>query len=260
MQEQTDRGRFVWYELMTPDPQAARAFYRDVAGWGVQEYEGLDTPYAMWTLGETPVGGLMQLDAQMAAHGVPPNWLAYIATEDVDASAAEAERLGAKVQLPPMTVPGIGRMAVLTDPHGASFALYQSETPLGEEPSPETPGVFSWHELSTTDHGAAFDFYAKLFGWEKTEAVDMGPIGTYQMYGRTGRPIGGMYDGSRAGATPPSWLFYLTVADMDEALERVRRGGGRVTRGPDPVPGGSLIAHCIDPQGAAFALTANPKA
>ncbi|MBI4539640.1 MAG: VOC family protein [Gemmatimonadetes bacterium] len=179
------RGRFVWYELLTSDPDAATGFYTAVMNWGTTQWEG--GGYTMWTNRGVPLGGLMKLPAEAQAAGAPPHWLLYIGTPDVDATARQATGLGARILVPPTDVPTVGRFAVLADPQDAVFAVF---TPLAEAPGHDGPaelGEFSWHELATTDHGAAFSFYSTLFGWEKTDAFDMGPAGSYQMYGRAGR-------------------------------------------------------------------------
>ena len=125
--------------------------------------------------------------AEAKEAGAPPHWLTYISTDDVDATAAKASELGGRVMHPATDIPGAGRFAVLADPQGAVFAIYASaaESAGDEECAPQV-GEFSWHELATTDHAAALDFYAELFGWERAESMDMGEAGIYQMYRRPG--------------------------------------------------------------------------
>jgi predicted enzyme related to lactoylglutathione lyase len=252
-------GRFVWYELLTTDSNAATRFYTDVVGWGTQNWQGPE-PYTMWTNGGAPLGGIWRIDAESQAQGVVPHWLPYIGVRDVDATAAAAQRLGGSVVKPPADIPDVGRFAILRDPQGALFAIYKSNNSnpnsgaaarSGEAPR---KGDFSWHELTTTDHVAAFDFYSRLFGWEKTSAFDMGPMGLYQMYGQEGRPYGGMFNKTSDMPMPPNWLCYVRVDDVRRAAEAVTRGGGKVINGPMEVPGGDQIAQCIDPQGAMFAV------
>ena len=174
-------GQFVWHDLMTTDTDGAAKFYGKVAGWGTQAWEG-PTPYTMWTNGGVPIGGMVPLPDDMRKNGVPPNWIASVGVDNVDTTAAKAAELGGNIIAPPGDIPGAGRYAIIADPQGATIAIFQ---PSGEMASP-TPapdkGSFSWHELTTTDHVAAFDFYSKLFGWEKTSDYDMGPMGIYQMY------------------------------------------------------------------------------
>ncbi|MEJ2371097.1 MAG: VOC family protein [Gemmatimonadales bacterium] len=246
------RGRFIWYELLTSDPDAAIDFYTRLIGWSSAPFDVSGQEYTMWMKGEVPVGGVMQLPEEAVAGGAPPHWLAYLGTSDVDATSEQAQQLGASVLVPPTTIPEAGRFSVLQDPQGAVIAVYTPPElpPMDEEP---TPGCFSWHELATTDHEAAFDFYSKLFGWEKQEAIDMGEAGIYQMYGAGGPPLGGMFN--RTAEMPVSaWLYYIMVQDIETAAARVRELGGLVVNGPMEVPGGSRIAQCSDPQGAMFAI------
>jgi uncharacterized protein len=250
------RGTFVWHDLMTTDPKAAIAFYSKVVGWGTQDWEG-PSPYTMWTTGSDMVGGVMQLppDAQS-----PPHWLGYVSTANVDDAVGAATNLGATVLHPATDIPTVGRFAVLSDPQGAAFAIYSSSnpTPPPADPTPKA-GEFSWHELATTDPEAGFDFYQKLFGWQKTEAMDMGAEGVYQMFGFDGIPFGGIYRKPAQMPGPPAWCHYAKVDDVEKAVEAVKAAGGQVINGPMEVPGGDMIAQGIDPQGAMFAVHASKK-
>ena len=137
MAEESPSGRFVWYELMTTDPQAAQSFYTDVIGWSTAPFEGAEIPYTLWMNGEAPVGGVMALPQEASDQGAPPHWMAYVAVNDVDATAKKAVRLGGKIIVEPRDIPGVGRFAILHDPQGASIAIYRSEqaTPA-EQPEP----------------------------------------------------------------------------------------------------------------------------
>jgi predicted enzyme related to lactoylglutathione lyase len=255
----TPRGRFVWYDLMTTDPKSATSFYTQLIGWGTAPWEGGPEPYTMWTNRENPIGGVMDLPEDAKAAGAPPHWIAYVGVADTEATAAQAKELGGQVLHGPQKIPTVGSFAILADPQGAVFAVF---TPEGESPAPEgppQPGEFSWHELATTNHEAAFDFYAKLFGWEKTETSDMGEMGVYQMYGVGGTPLGGMFNKTAEMPGPPSWLFYTSVDDVHTAADKVKELGGQVLIGPMEVPGGDWIAQCMDPQGAAFAIHSAKK-
>lgn len=252
------RGRFVWYELMTTDTEAAKGFYRHVTGWGVQAYK--DGGYQMWTSGGASLGGLMTLPEDAKKMGAPPHWLAYVGVDDVDASTKQATELGGQVFVPPQDIPEIGRFSIIADPQGAVIALFKSEQAMPLPEGPAKPGRFSWHELVTSDAGAAWSFYSALFGWEKTEAMDMGGGNMYQMYGTGGVTLGGIFTKPPEMPAPPHWLYYVHVPDINEALAAVKANGGQVLSGPMEVPGGDLVAQCMDPQGAAFALHAKPKA
>jgi predicted enzyme related to lactoylglutathione lyase len=256
------RGKFLWYELMTTDVDAAKAFYTEVVGWRVQNWEGAGEPYSMWMAGEVGVGGMMTLPEQAKQMGAPPHWIAYVGTPNVDATVAQVKKLGGKVYVEPMDIPKVGRFATIADPQGAVIAAFQPAPPSdpnAQMPQATGPGAMMWHELMTSDPAAAWGFYEALFGWAKTEAMDMGPMGTYQMFGLPGEKAsqGGIMNVPAEAAkmgVPPHWLYYTTVADLSGSLARVSKLGGKVTNGPTEIPGGDHIAGCLDPQGAAFAL------
>lgn len=245
-------GRFVWYDLMTPDQEGAKGFYEKVVGWGTMKWDG-PMPYTMWTHApEAALGGLMDLPEEAKAAGAPPHWIGYVSTPDCAATAAKAEQLGGKILKEPTEIPETGTFAVLADPQGVVFAVYQSATGMPED-APAQLKQFSWHELATTDYEAAFDFYAELFEWSKTEDMDMGEGAIYRMYGFGQWPLGGMYN--KPAEMPVSgWVYYVSVPDVNAAAEVVKTEGGQVLLGPMEVPGGDMIAYCVDPQGATFAV------
>lgn len=244
-------SRFVWYDHMTSDTDAAVAFYTKVVGWGTMPWNG-PMPYTLWTVGDAPIGGVMALPPE--AGPMPPHWLGYIGVDDVDAKAAEVTKRGGTIMKEGTDIPDVGRFAVVADPQGAVFCLYSSSTDQPMYDGPPRNGDMSWHELITTDQASAFAFYSGLFGWEKGDAMDMGPAGTYQLFNVNGVPTGGMMNKTPDMPMPPSWLYYATVADINAAAERVKGNGGQVINGPMEVPGGGWIMQGLDPKGGMFAL------
>lgn len=248
------KGRFVWYDLMTKDVDAAIAFFTEVVGWRTEPFTGGDKPYTMWKVGDQSVGGVMLLPPE--AEGAPPHWLGYVAVDDVDATSAQAEKLGgAKHHV--MDIPDVGRFAVLADPQGAFFAVFKAAGDMPMHEGEPRPGDFSWHELNTGDWEAAWKFYSQLFSWKATESMDMGgELGTYFMFQRADADgsMGGMSNAATMMGAPPHWLYYITVDDIDAAVTRIKNGGGQILNGPMDVPGGDKIAQCMDPQGGAFAI------
>jgi uncharacterized protein len=249
MAETKPRGRFVWYDLMTTDPAKAAEFYTRVIGWGTSNWEAA-TAYTMWTNNSVPLGGVMTLPPEAGA----PHWLAYISTSDMNATVRQTTDLGGKVLIGPKDVPTVGSFAVLKDPQGATFAAFTSASDSPGQEGPPQPGEFSWHELATHDHPAALRFYQALFGWEKTSYMDMGEMGGYQMYGRNGVELGGMFNKPADMPGSPAWLHYIMVEDVHRAVEAAKGQGARIVNGPMEVPGGDWIAQGMDPQGAMFAV------
>ena len=251
-----NHGAFVWIELMTSDTKAAESFYRSVVGWGTQDAGMADRSYTLLSVGGAMVGGLMAIPEEARAMGARPGWMGYISVDDVDAYARRVTAAGGAVHRAPEDIPGVGRFAVVADPHGAGFILFRGSNEEGPQPAaPGTPGHTGWHELRAGDGASAFAFYSGLFGWTKAEAIDMGAMGVYQTFATGGAPVGGMM--TKTAETPaPSWLYYFNVDAIDAAVARVKGAGGQLINGPMQVPGGSWIVQCLDPQGAMFALIA----
>jgi uncharacterized protein len=245
------RGRFVWHEVLTTDTAASIQFYSKVAHWRTRPDASM-SGYTLFLGARGPIAGVMLLPEEAKAMGAPPHWLSYVGIADVDATARQATNLGGKVLRDPADIP-VGRFAVLADPQGAVFAIYSPNLLDEQDPKPQL-GEFSWHELMTSDPAAAFPFYQQLFGWDKTTAMDMGEMGTYQMFGVAGLELGGIYRSPAGFNGPPNWLPYVKVPDARRAVGLTTELGGKIMNGPMEVPGGDLIAVGIDPQGAAFAV------
>ena len=181
-------SRFVWYELMTPDVPAAVDFYSEVVGW---QADRSDPQYTLLKIGAAQVAGMMETPAELKAMGMPSAWSGYVMVDDVDAVEARVLQLGGKVLRPGSDIPEVGRFAVVADPQGAAFLLFKpSRTDPPAMPAPEAPGTIGWHELRATDGAAVWGFYATLFGWTQGEGLDMGPLGTYQLFEIDGTPSG----------------------------------------------------------------------
>ena len=253
-------GRFGWYELMTSDTAAALAFYRAVIGWDYQDAGMPGMDYGLLKAGDTAVAGLMAIPADACAAGAKPGWIGYVAVDDVDAVAAGFAADGGTVHRAPADIPGVGRFAIVSDPQGATLAIItEPESATAERLQPMKAGHGSWHELLAPDWDAALSFYAPRFGWGKVQAIDMGPMGTYQLYGPNDEAIGGMMTRPQGFSGPP-WTYYFAVDEINAALDRVKVHGGTLLNGPQEVPGGAWIIQALDPQGAMFALVAPPAA
>ncbi|MDH3427566.1 MAG: VOC family protein, partial [Gemmatimonadota bacterium] len=219
MDEQSNPpGSFCWVELGSSNAAAARAFYTDLFGWSVTETPmGEAHPYLRFGLRSLDVAALYQVDPGQP-NATPDFWGTYVSVDDVDAAVARAAELEGTVVVPPFDVMTSGRMAVLADPQGARFSLWQAGDHCGVMVRDE-PGSLCWNELLTSDPGKAQEFYCELFGWEAMTA-DM-PIGPYTSFFRAGTPVGGMVKLQAGwGDVPPHWVVYFAVADCDEAVQR----------------------------------------
>ena len=252
-------GRFCWHELMTTDPDGAVKFYGKLAGWTTEAHPQ-DPSYRMWKTPTVTVGGVMKLPEEAQKMGSPSHWVPYIEVGDVDGTVQQAASLGGRVYVPGTDIPTMGRFAVLADPQGATFAIYRGNGGISPETEPGM-GEFSWHEMIAADLDSAWRFYSALFGWEKREALDMGPAGIYQVYRNAGgsRDLGGMYRKPAEMPGPPRWLCYINVPSAAKSAEFTKMSGGQVLMGPMEVPGGGHIIGGVDPQGAAFATFEGPK-
>lgn len=252
-------GHFVWYELMTTDQEAAIRFYGDVVGWTARDAGMPGMAYALLSSAGDDICGVMDLPETARAMGAPPSWIGYVGVDDVDVAAASVAAGGGQVYRAPEDIPGIGRFAVVADPEGAVFALFRGAGEMPPRNPAQRPGLVGWHELMAADRERAFAFYEGQFGWAKDTAVDMGPLGVYQIfnYGSGADGVGGMMT-RPPGVTASFWIYYFTTDDITAAEARVIAGGGRIINGPMEVPGGVHIFQAQDPQGAVFAMV-GPK-
>ena len=244
-------GSFIWYELLTADPDAVAAFYGNVIGWTATDSGQLEVDYRLFSAAGTPVAGHMKLPEGAEEAGMRPGWLGYIGVDDVDSAVADIVEAGGKVLMPAMDLEGVGRMALVADPQGVSFYVMRGAS---EEASTAFDAVkaghCSWNELSTPDQAGALDFYTALFGWEKGDVMPMGEMGGYQFIHHGDGMIGAMM--TNPPGMPAGWRFAFGVRDVDEAAAKIEAGGGTVHHGPVEVPGGDRVVMASDPQGADF--------
>ncbi len=252
------QGDFIWYELMTPDPEGSKAFYDTVVGWTISDAEPAYNGYRMIGVEGGFAGGVLPLTDEMRQHGARPTWLGYIHVNDVDQSLASIEQAGGKTLLPGTDIPNVGRIAMVADPQGAPFYVMKPIPPAGKEGepsdvfSPDKTGRCAWNELLTSDPVAARRFYGEQFGWTSDDFMDMGEYGEYRFFDHHGLRLGAVA-GTMQGQ-PPHWRYYFRVPSVSAAKDTVEAKGGKVVMGPMEVPGGDHIIIGIDPQGAEFAL------
>lgn len=253
-------ARFIWYELMTPDPDGAKGFYDAVVGWSLQPGSAESGDYGFIVRSDGGMnGGILRLTDDMAAHGARPCWLGYIQVPGVDAAVTAIEAAGGTLLMPARDVPMAGRIAMLTDPQGAAFYIMTPTPPPGQPDaksdvfSVTDAQHFRWNELETSDPDAAIAFYRAQFGWGQEGAMEMGAMGSYRFIQADDVGIGAVM--AMMDTTPhPVWAHYIGVDDIDRAAKAVQDHGGTVLHGPAQVPGDEYVLNGIDPQGASFAL------
>jgi predicted enzyme related to lactoylglutathione lyase len=245
-------GRFVWYELLTTDMASAAAFYADVVGWAVDDASRPELAYTLLTADGAPVAGLMHLPEEGVRMGAMPRWLGYVAVDDMDVMIAQIRRLGGAILVAP-TDSNIGRIAVVADPQGATFALVTGLTFGPSQPGgTNKAGRVGWHELLAEDRHRVFPFYGELLGWQRPFA-GTDPADVYDVFTAAGQTIGGMLT-KLPSVAQACWLHYFNVEDVGAAARRVHAGGGRVLQGPIALPDDCWMVRCVDPQGALFTL------
>jgi len=254
-------GTFCWVEVGTSDGEAAKKFYTELFGWDFTDNPiGPGMVYTMLKQDGKDVGALYQLMPEMTAQGIPPHWLSYVSVTSADETATKAKEAGGTLMKEPFDVFTVGRMAVVQDPTGAVFALWQAGTHQGAG-IVNVPNSFCWNELGTNDTAKAAEFYAKVFGWT-ANVQNFGPM-EYTIFNNGGdRGAGGMYKLlPEMGNVPPHWLVYFAVEDCDAKVEQAISLGGKMMKPADDIPGIGRFSILIDPQGAAFAIIKpNPPA
>ncbi len=252
-------GTFSWMDLATTDPEAAKTFYSRLFGW---EAEDMPVPgggtYSMMRLDGDNVAAIAAMQEQQREAGIPPFWFSYITVASADETAAAVKEAGGSIHAEPFDVMDAGRMAVVVDPTGAHFGIWEPGENIGAG-RVNDPGCLTANELSTNDVAKAIEFYEQIFGW-KVEPVDTQGAPPYWMIGHDGAAEGrngGMRELSpeqaEAGA-PPHWLPYFTVESADGTIEATKSDGGDLAFGPMDLPTGARIAVLHDPQGAVFAI------
>ncbi|MGC4092021.1 MAG: VOC family protein [Polyangiaceae bacterium] len=236
----SSHGSFIWYELMTPAPVAAAAFYGDVVGWRIASQPDPaagEVDYRM--IGRADgghAGGVLALTPAMQAGGARPCWLGYLAVDEVDTTLAAITADGATVLMPPMDLP-VGRIALVSDPQGAPFYVMTPRPPPGTAGAASdvfaltAPQHVRWNELATSDPPAAVAFYSRHFGWTQVGEMDMGAMGKYRFVQHHGGAIGAVMP--RLSSTANSaWQYYIGVEDIDRAVASIAPSGGRLVQGP----------------------------
>ena len=250
MSEENHLGRVLWRESMTKDLAKAKAFYGGLFGWQFEDFPGGDpaAPYPMIKVGESTVGGLMQMQQGMQ---MPSYWTSYVSVADVDASCAAAKTNGGSVPWGPVDIPSVGRMAMVAGPDGACLSIMK---PQGEGMKPAGrpgPGEFCWETLSAGDVEAAKRFWCVVVPrWQVREGGGMPTFGVGE---GMENQVADLQSAASAGA-PPSWLTYVVVEKIEAALAKAEKLGGKVMLPAMAIPNIGRIGGIFDDQGAALGL------
>jgi predicted enzyme related to lactoylglutathione lyase len=245
-------GTFSWVDLATTDEDGAKAFYGALFGWEAHDLPvGDGGVYSMQMLGGRRVCAIAGQPPALREAGAPPHWQSYVTVESADEAAARGGELGATVHAGPFDVMAAGRMAVIQDPQGAFFNVWEPRGNFGAE-LVNAPGALAWNELSTPDMDGAAAFYGALFGWQLAP-MDTGD--SPYLVIRNGEANNGGVRPLDPPTMPPSWGVYFAVDDIESALARVQKLGGALIMGPMDI-GIARIGVVADPQGAVFMLYA----
>lgn len=243
-------GSFCWAELATTDGPAAKKFYGELFGWEADDIPvGPGMVYTMLKRDGKDTGALYEKGEMMK--DVPTHWASYISVASADEIAAKAKALGATVMKEPFDVMDVGRMAVIIDPTGASFCIWQAGKHTGFGVKGQTNTV-CWNELLTTDSTRAIDFYTRLFGWEAN--THGGPM-AYTEWMNGAEHAGGMMQiAPHMGPVPPHWGIYIAVDDCDATFQKATSLGARAFVPPMDIENVGRFSTMSDPQGAVFSI------
>lgn len=251
-------GNFCWFELGTTDQNAAKSFYASLFGWAANDspmgpgHEGF---YTIFSIDDRACASAYTITPEMSQRGVPPHWLLYISTPSADDTARRARELGGNVVLEPFDVMDFGRMAVIRDPAGAVFGIWEGKSVKGTGTTGE-PGTFCWGELSTSDVRGAQDFYSSLFGWKIAPAQ---ANESYLHIANGAARTGGMLASRCEPNARPHWSSYFLVSDCDASAGRAKDLGASILYGPETIENVGRMAFLADPQGAVFAIFQLPR-
>ncbi len=247
-------GSFCWIELATTDQAAGKKFYEQLFGWTSEDVPmGPNEFYTMFKLNGRDVAAGYQLRPDQLQRGVPVHWSLYISVENADAAAKRATELGATVLAGPFDVSTAGRMAVLHDPTGAVFSIWQPREHSGILVK-EEEGAFCWADLLTTNREKAVGFYTRLFGWTIQKEENNPDDGYYHI--KNGEDfIGGMPPSEMLPpGTHTHWSVYFQTADCAAKTAQAESLSGRVLVSNMAIQGAGIMSVIEDPQLGTFCL------
>lgn len=247
-------GYFCWVELCSSDWQSGKAFYQQLFDWQVLDQQiTADSYYTMLQKGTDDLAAMYQMTSEQKDNGMQSHWLSYIAVENTDESVQKAQQLGADVIIAPHDIPGAGRMAMLQEPGGAIFALWQSLGHIGIQRKLEANTPY-WFELASKDSAKSRQFYQSMFGWQ-CEVKAMEDM-DYTLFKVDQQAVAGVLEMTSEWGDdiPPHWMVYFAVLDCDSTANHAEKLGGTICVPPIDVVGVGRFAVLTDPQGAVFSV------
>lgn len=247
-------GSFCWFELATTDQNAAKTFYTSLFGYSVFDAPmGPNEFYTMFRLEDKDAAAAYSMRKEQREQGIPPNWLIYILASDADATAKKAAEAGGNVLMQPFDVFESGRMAILQDPSGAVFAIWQPKKHIGTAIT-GVDGCVCWADLNTREANKASKFYSDVFGWQI--APGEGESGKNYLHIQNGDElIGGVpVQAHLPTGVPPHWMLYFLASDCEAFTAKAGALGGKVMVPPTKIENTGTFSVVTDPKGAAFAL------
>jgi predicted enzyme related to lactoylglutathione lyase len=266
-------GVTCWVDVELPDPEAAIDFYSGIFGWKLTEQMPDETQGSYL---EATIDGhrVAALGSRPDNAGGPPAWNTYVCVKSADKTAEQIKAVGGTILAEPFDVMKAGRMAIASDPQGASFRLWEPGEHRGAQLVNEY-GCWVFSDLTTGDVDAAGKFYGSVFGWE-TGGGDGWTFFTVPGYGdHLEKLIPGLREKASAQDAPegfvdvtasvrsmegmpegtsPSWGVTFGVEDADETAAKAEELGGKVLVAPFDAPP-VRTAVISDPQGAVFAVS-----
>ena len=259
-----------WVDTSQPDPEAALPFYSGLFGWKFESVMPEGAP-GMYFIGRIRGGDVAAVGSIPAGAPAMATWNTYIWVDSADETAAKVRDAGGTVMMEPFDVMDSGRMAVVTDPEGAAFFVWQANNHKGAQVVNEH-GSLNFNGLATRDPESAQAFYGAVFGW-KTLALPSGSMwmlpgygdhleeanpGLRQQMAQMGAPEG-FVDvvaalnpiGDNDSNTPAHWSVTFAVDDANATAEQASKLGGQIVAGPFDAPW-IRMAVIKDPQGATF--------
>jgi predicted enzyme related to lactoylglutathione lyase len=241
-------GKFVWFDYVTPDVSKAVGFYTELFNWKTQEIPmGPSGTYTLLLVGEEGIGGVLKAPPEAPQQG---HWLAHLSTENAQGLADKITSLGGKLLKAPTKQGDFGTMAIVADPLGGAFALWQPAKPESTGDYKGKPGFWVWNELYSTEPEKSVEFYSKIGGFteEKMEMKD----GTYRVLNRDGKGRAGVMKPPMP--MPQAWMPYVQVENADATVAKAKKLGANVFVSGEDVPGIGRLAIFADPQGGMLGI------